>query len=166
MTGNAGTLQCRDGRIDALDVSDLPLFRLEFPRSVGRLARLCRRQLGMLLFDRPPLEIRRRRWACRRRLYRLRVRWRRRRSLLTDALTIVVSDHHDDEFGFLGSDDLARYLRPFAIAALIVTKEIGNSGFSEKASSSPYASQSALASPITTILTAASLRGVAGGAWE
>src|SRR5262249_21139679 len=33
--------------------------------------------------------------------------------------------HHDDEFGFLGSDDLARHLRPLAIAALIVTDEAG-----------------------------------------
>jgi len=41
-------LQCRDRGVDALDVSELPLFRLEFPRSVGGLARLganevCRR---------------------------------------------------------------------------------------------------------------------------
>src|SRR6516164_3343952 len=43
---NAGALQCRDGGVDALDVSELPLFRLEFPRSVGRLARLCQRQVG------------------------------------------------------------------------------------------------------------------------
>src|SRR5262249_58518513 len=34
-------------------------------------------------------------------------------------------DHHDDEFGLLGSDDLARHLRPFALAALIVTDETG-----------------------------------------
>src|SRR5262249_48606049 len=33
--------------------------------------------------------------------------------------------HHDDEFGFLGSDDLARHLRPLAIAVLIVTDETG-----------------------------------------
>jgi hypothetical protein len=59
------------------------------------------------------------------RLCRLRVRWRRRRNLLTDGLAIVVSDHHDDEFGFLGSDDLARHLRPLTIAALIVTNETG-----------------------------------------
>src|SRR6516225_8432057 len=43
---NAGALQCRDGRIDALDVSELPLFRLELPWSVVRLTRLCRRQVG------------------------------------------------------------------------------------------------------------------------
>src|SRR5262249_29662002 len=92
---NAGTLQCRDGRIDALDVSEFPLFRLEFPRSIGRLARLCRRQLGMLLLDWLPLQIRSRRWDCRGRLYRLRVRRGGRRSLLTDGLAIVVSDHHD-----------------------------------------------------------------------
>src|SRR5262249_22451571 len=122
---NASALQCRDGGVDALDVSELPLFRLELPRSVVRLARLCRRHLAMLLLDRLPLQIRRHRWGCRGRLYRLRVRWRRRRSLLTDGLAIVVSDHHYDEVGFLGSDDLARYLRPLAIAALIVTDKAG-----------------------------------------
>src|SRR5260370_32136215 len=91
---NARALQCRDGGTDALDVSELPLFRLEFPRSVGRLARLCRRHVGMLLLDRLPLQIRRRRWAGWGWLYRLRVRgWRRRRSLLTDGLAIIVSDH-------------------------------------------------------------------------
>src|SRR5262249_45442582 len=45
--------------------------------------------------------------------------------LLTDGLAIIVSDHHDDELGFLGSDDLARHLRPLALAALIVTDETG-----------------------------------------
>src|SRR5215831_7655698 len=79
----------------------------------------------MLLLDPLPLQVRRRRWACLGRLYRLRVRRRGRRSLLTDGLAIVVSDHHHDEIGFLGSDDLARQLRPFAIAALIVTDETG-----------------------------------------
>src|SRR5262249_5631102 len=52
-------------------------------------------------------------------------RWRRWRSLLTDGLAIIVSDHHNDEFGFLGGDDLARHLRPLALAALIVTNETG-----------------------------------------
>src|SRR6516162_11089686 len=122
---NAGALQCRDGGVDALDVSELPLFRLEFPRSVGRLARLCGRHVAMLLLDRLPLQIRRRRWEWRGRLYRLRIRWRRWRSLLTDGLAIIVSDHHDDEFGFLGGNDLARHLRPFAIAAPIVADETG-----------------------------------------
>src|SRR5262249_11978417 len=122
---NAGALQCRDRGVDAFDVSEFPLFRLELPRSVVRLARLCRRHVAMLLLDRLPLQIRRRRWDWRRRLYRLRVRWCGTRSLLTDGLAIIVSDHHDDEFGFLGSDDLARYLRPLAIAALIVTNETG-----------------------------------------
>src|SRR5262245_16821822 len=79
----------------------------------------------MLSLDRLPLQIRGRRWDWRGRLYRLRVRWRGRRSLLTNGLAIVVSDHHDDELGFLGSDDLARHLRPLAIAALIVTDETG-----------------------------------------
>ena len=40
-------------------------------------------------------------------------------------LAIIVSDHHDEEFGFLGNDDLARHLRPLALAALIVTNETG-----------------------------------------
>src|SRR5262249_42061015 len=79
----------------------------------------------MLLLDRLPLEVRRLRWDWWGRLYRLRVRWRRRRSRLADALTIIVSDHYDDEVGLLRSDDLARYLRPFEIAALIVTDEAG-----------------------------------------
>jgi hypothetical protein len=43
------------------------------------------------------------------------------RSLLTDGLPIIVSDHHDDEFGLLGNDDLPRHLRPFATAALMAT---------------------------------------------
>jgi hypothetical protein len=41
------------------------------------------------------------------------------------AFSIVISDHHDDELGFLGGDDLARHLQPFALAALIVTNETG-----------------------------------------
>src|SRR5262249_22641224 len=78
----------------------------------------------MLLLDRLPLQVRRRRWACLVWLCcRLRVRRRGRRCLLTDSLAIVVSDHHDDELGLLGSDDLAHHLRPFAIAALIVPDE-------------------------------------------
>src|SRR5215472_16675265 len=122
---NAGALQCRDGGVDALDVSELPLFRLEFPWSVIRLARLCRCLIRMLLLDCLPLLIRSRRWDCRGRLYRLRVRRRGRRSLFTDGLAIIVSDHHYDEVRLLGSDDLARHLRPLTIAALIVTNETG-----------------------------------------
>src|SRR5215475_791906 len=79
----------------------------------------------MLLLDWLPLQIRSRRWDCRGRLYRLRVRRRGRRSLLTDGLAIVVSDHHHDELGLFRSDNLARHLRPLAIAALIVTDEAG-----------------------------------------
>jgi hypothetical protein len=79
----------------------------------------------MLLLDWLPLQIRSRRWDWRGRLCRLRVRWRGRRSLLTDGLAIIVSDHHDNEFGFLGSDDLARHLRPLALAARIVPDETG-----------------------------------------
>src|SRR5262249_36127580 len=93
--------------------------------SVLRLALLCRRDLAMLLLDWLPLQIRSRRWDCRGRLYRLRVRRRGRRSLLTDGLAIIVSDHHDDQLGVLGSDGLSRPLRPFAVAALIVTDETG-----------------------------------------
>src|SRR6516165_8219389 len=122
---NAAAFQCRNGGVDALDIRVLPLFRLKFPRSVGRLARLCGRQVGMLLLDRLPLRVWRRRWACLLWLWRLRVRRRGRRRFLTDGLTIVVSDHHDDEVGFLGSDNLARHLRPFDIAALIVPDETG-----------------------------------------
>src|SRR5262249_1811034 len=85
---------------------------------------LCRRDLAMLLLDWLPLQIRSRRWDWWG-LYLLRVHWRGRRSLLTDGLAIIVSDHHDDEFGFLGSDDLPHHLRPFARAALIVTNETG-----------------------------------------
>ncbi len=79
----------------------------------------------MLMLDRLPLRVRRRRWACLLRLCR-RVRRRGRRSLFADGLAIVVSDHHDDELGLLGRDNLARHLRPFAIAALIVADETGS----------------------------------------
>src|SRR5215471_1567339 len=79
----------------------------------------------MLLLDRLPLEVRWRRWDWWGRLYRLSVRRRGRRSLLTNGLAIIVSDHHDDEVGLLRSDDLARHLRPLAIAALIVMNETG-----------------------------------------
>ena len=40
-----------------------------------------------------------------------------------DRLPIVVAHHHDDVFGLFCRDDLARYLRPFAVAALIVADE-------------------------------------------
>src|SRR5258707_3232568 len=66
----AAAFQCRDRGVDALDVRVLPLFRLKFPRSGGRLARLCRRQVGMLMLDRLPLQVRRRRRACLLRLCR------------------------------------------------------------------------------------------------
>src|SRR5262249_38096153 len=89
---NAGALQCRDGGVDALDVSELPLFRLELPLSV--VARLCRLHVAMLLLDGLPLQVRWRRWDWWG-LYLLRVRWRGRRSLLADGLAIIVSDHHD-----------------------------------------------------------------------
>src|SRR5262249_56045933 len=61
---NANALQCRNGGIDALDVSALPLFRLEFPRSVVRLAPLCRRHLPILLLDPLPLHTHRRPSPC------------------------------------------------------------------------------------------------------
>src|ERR1700704_5283886 len=47
------------------------------------------------------------------------------RSLFADRLTVVVSDHHDDEFGFVGCDALARHLRPLDIAARVVADEAG-----------------------------------------
>src|SRR5262249_2351886 len=93
--------------------------------SVVRLTRLCRLHVAMLLLDRLPPELRWHRWDWWGRLYRLSVRRPRRRSRLADGLAIVVSDHHDDEVGLLRSDDLARHLRPLAIAALIVTNETG-----------------------------------------
>src|SRR5262249_27409080 len=49
----------------------------------------------------------------------------RRGGLFADRLTVVVSDHHDDEFGLLGRNDLARHLRPLEIAALIVADQAG-----------------------------------------
>src|SRR5262249_29392119 len=124
----------------AFDVSVLPLFRLEFPWSVGCLARLLWSHVGVAgglgRGERLLLRVGRRgrnrnRWSCgRARLCRLRVRLGRaggngRRDLFADRLTVVVSDHHDDEFGLLGRNDLARHLRPFAIAALIVVDETG-----------------------------------------
>jgi hypothetical protein len=50
---------------------------------------------------------------------------RRRRSLLADCLAIVVADHHDDQLGFVGGDDLARHLRPLDVAAGVVADEAG-----------------------------------------
>src|SRR4029077_4001969 len=50
---------------------------------------------------------------------------RRRRGFLADRLTVVVADHHDDEVRFLGGDELARHLRPFDIAPLIVADQAG-----------------------------------------
>jgi len=92
---------------------------------VVHLASLCRRLLGMLLLGELPLRVRRCRWTCLGWLCGLRGDGRGRRSFFTDRLAIVVSDHHDDEIGFLGGDDLARHLRPFAIATPIVTNETG-----------------------------------------
>ena len=70
-------------------------------------------------------QIRRRRWVYLGWLCQLRVRRRRGRRRLADALAIVIPDHHHDEVRFLDSDDLTRHLRPFAIAALLVTDETG-----------------------------------------
>ena len=50
---------------------------------------------------------------------------RRRRGFLADRLTVVVADHHDDEVRFLGRDDLARHLRPFKVAPLVVADQAG-----------------------------------------
>ena len=130
---HTGTFECRNGDVDALDVRELPFFRVKFPRAVGRLARLFRRHLrmpfcclGWLLFGVRPH--RRTSWHSRRgRRVRLRhaARWRRWRNLLAHRLTIVVADHHDDEFGFLGSDDLARNLWPLGITPRVVADEAG-----------------------------------------
>src|SRR5262245_7798060 len=143
---NAGALERRDGGVDPLDVGELPLFRAEFPRPVVGLARLLRRHVRILWhrFRRLRLLLgvgRRRRTLLRRGRLRGRCRWllraalrrggparlsrRRRRSLLADRLAIVVADHHDDELGFLGGDDLARHLRPLDVAARVVADEAG-----------------------------------------
>jgi hypothetical protein len=44
---------------------------------------------------------------------------------LTDRLAIVVADHHQDVFRLLRRDDIARRLRPIALAALIVADKAG-----------------------------------------
>src|SRR5262249_27409079 len=44
---NACALEGGDGRIDAPDIGELPLLRVEFPRSIGCLARLLRRHVGV-----------------------------------------------------------------------------------------------------------------------
>ena len=43
---NTGAFECRNGGVDALDVGELPLFRVEFPGAVGRLARLFQASCG------------------------------------------------------------------------------------------------------------------------
>ena len=105
---------------------------MKFPGAVGRLARLFRRHLGMpfyclgwLLFG-----VRPHRRACRSSQRGRRVRLRRAarwrwRHLLAHRLTIVVADHHDDEFGSLGSNDLARHLWPLGITARVIADEAG-----------------------------------------
>src|SRR5262249_56925648 len=52
-----------------------------------------------------------------------RTRARGRRGLFADRLTIVVSEHHNDELRFLGRDNLARHLRPFEVAALVIADQ-------------------------------------------
>src|SRR5690349_19212099 len=47
-------------------------------------------------------------------------RWRR---LLTNGLAVVVADHHHDKFRLLRCDGLARNLRPFRVAAEIISYE-------------------------------------------
>src|SRR6185436_1264633 len=47
------------------------------------------------------------------------------RRLFADGLPVVVADHHDDEFGLVGCDDLARHLRPLDIAARVVADQAG-----------------------------------------
>jgi hypothetical protein len=43
----------------------------------------------------------------------------------SDGLTIVIADHHDDEFRFLGRNDFACDLRPLGVPASIVADEAG-----------------------------------------
>jgi hypothetical protein len=61
----------------------------------------------MLLLDRLPLQIRRRRWEWRGRLYRLRIRWRRWRSLLTPqvAREIIAADKPKFVVMMIGNND-------------------------------------------------------------
>src|SRR5262245_55291425 len=131
---NTGAFERRNGGVDALDVGELPLFRAEFPGPVSRLAYLFRRHMWIAFYrvTRLLLEVRshRRTWYSSRRSRR-RVRLRRatrrrcRRNLLADRLTIVISDHHHDDLGFLDSDNLARRLRPVDIAARVIADEAG-----------------------------------------
>ena len=138
---NAGGLQRRDGGVDAPDIGRLPFLGVEFERAeraranlLGRAAApAARRALrGLLLgvgvcgaacgaaagFD----------CACAaalpaaRRLRRGRAGDRR---LLADRLAVVVADHHHDEFGLLGRDDLLRDLRPVDVAATVVADQAG-----------------------------------------
>src|SRR5262249_36137504 len=44
---NACALEGGDGRIDTADIGELPLLRVELPRSIGCLARLLRRHVGV-----------------------------------------------------------------------------------------------------------------------
>ena len=136
---NACALEGGNGRIDAPDIGEVPLLRVEFPRSIRGLACLLRRHIGVFggLGGGGRLLLRvgrrgRNRWSCGRTwLCRLRIRLgrggtrRRRGGLFADRLTVVVSDHHDDEFGLLGRNDFAHHLRPLEIAALIVADQAG-----------------------------------------
>src|SRR5262249_1906091 len=106
---NARALQCRDGGVDAFDVSVLPLFRLEFPWSVGCLAGLLWSHVGVAgglgRGERLLLRVGRRgrnrnRWSCgRARLCRLRVRLGRaggdgRGGPLSDSMACVLFAAH------------------------------------------------------------------------
>ena len=48
---------------------------------------------------------------------------RRGAGALADLLAIIDADHHDDEFRFVGSDDLLDDLGPFNVTARIVADE-------------------------------------------
>ena len=135
---DAGAFERCDHRVDAPDVGELPLLRVKLPGSVGGLARLLGRHVhvfgGFSRRGRLLLRVRRRGRDRRRRggsglarlCIRLRRAWaRRRRCFFADRLTVVVSEHHDDEFRFLGRDDLARHLRPFEVAALVIADQTG-----------------------------------------
>ena len=130
---HTGTFECRNSGVDTLDVSELPLFRMKVPGAVGRLARLFMRHLrmsfyclgGLLFGVRPHRRARRSSQRGRRvRLCRA-ARWRRWRHLLAHRLTIVIADHHDDNLGSLGSNDLARNLWPLGITPCVIADEAG-----------------------------------------
>ena len=136
---HAAALQCRDGRVDPLDIGGLPLVGMELERTGRR--RPCRRLraraepdpdyphsafatssvgAGAVSAVWPGAGLRsgRGRGLPRRRR-------RAARGPLANRLVIVGPDHHHDEFRLLGRDDLARGLRPVHVTAGIVADQAG-----------------------------------------